>query len=63
MNVVDHDQVSDHAGSDGADFVVPVCRLSGTGGDHVNQFVIGEDVSKHLIVPKVGDLEFMKWRF
>ena len=63
MNVVDHDKVGDHAWSNGADFVVPVCCLGGTGGDHVHQFVIGEDVSKHLIVPKVGDLEFMKRGF
>ena len=60
MNVVNDHQVGDLAGFNGPHLNVPVRCLSGAAGDHLDQFVIGEDVAEHFVVPQVGHLQLVK---
>ena len=63
MDVVDDDQVCGLACFQGTDFVVPVGGERSTGRDHLHHFVIGEYVTQHFVVPKVGNLEFVQGGF
>ena len=60
MDVVNHDEVGHHARCDGAYFVVPVRGQGCPRRDHLDHFVIGENIAEHLIVPKVCNLQFMQ---
>ncbi len=62
VDVVHDDQICGRSRCERADLVLPVGGLSCSRCDHFDQFVIGEDVAQHLVVPQVGDLQFVERR-